>query len=516
MKKLQKNIIAMKKHSISRLINYKYLVLIPLLLAFASYSPRSTYTIPIAAWSVSSADLDLDGDMDIIVGHKTMWQATNKTISVLKNTGNGNFVIEDTLKSFCGYQENIFACKIDNDEYPDLVTFYSDHSSGIAKRFIRVWYNQSGSFNNFKDFSLNSSVTFSDITYGDVNGDNLIDILVLSNNAKLWGVLYNLGNGVLSPPEYHYITGYYPVDIACGDLNGDGRDDVVIAGQAIEIFYSTPSGFQRHILDPMAQKNMVSINDFDCDGYNDLISVADIPIINVTSIVVYRNQGDTILLAMPEVYFQPGSSHFSITDFNNDNLPDIACLTQYPDTTGTGITNTIGGIIILYNQGNFQLSEPQFIGLDNYGEGWRNFHCTDLDGNGYNDFAIVRTIYRPLANNLELLFNDGNGNFISTPVGIHNPDVNQSLAGLRCYPNPFTDETTFEYFIEKTAQVELSVFDIHGKSIQCLTHEKLKGGKYTIQWRGLDKAANQHKPCAFIAYLKVNGKIRQTIKLIKL
>lgn len=369
MKKLQKNIIAMKKHSISRLINYKYLVLIPLLLAFASYSPRSTYTIPIAAWSVSSADLDLDGDMDIIVGHKTMWQATNKTISVLKNTGNGNFVIEDTLKSFCGYQENIFACKIDNDEYPDLVTFYSDHSSGIAKRFIRVWYNQSGSFNNFKDFSLNSSVTFSDITYGDVNGDNLIDILVLSNNAKLWGVLYNLGNGVLSPPEYHYITGYYPVDIACGDLNGDGRDDVVIAGQAIEIFYSTPSGFQRHILDPMAQKNMVSINDFDCDGYNDLISVADIPIINVTSIVVYRNQGDTILLAMPEVYFQPGSSHFSITDFNNDNLHDIACLTQYPDTTGTDITDTIGGIIILYNQGNFQLSEPQFIGLDNYGEG---------------------------------------------------------------------------------------------------------------------------------------------------
>lgn len=505
----------MKKHSISRLINYKYWVLIPLLLAFTSYSLRSTYTIPIAAWSVFSADLDLDGDMDIIVGHKTMWQATNKTISVLKNTGNGNFIIADTLKSFCGYQENIFACKIDNDEYPDLVTFYSDFSSGIAKRFIRVWYNQSGSFNNFKDFSLNSSVTFSDITYGDVNGDNLIDILVLSNNAKLWGVLYNLGNGILSSPEYHYITDYYPLDIACGDLNGDGRDDVVICGHRIEIYYSTLAGFEKYVLDSTAFKDKVAISDFNLDGLNDIIADNG-SVVNSVWLNIYQNTGNDNFIKLEDVFLMPGAMHFSITDFNNDNLPDIAFLTQYPYKIGTGITNTIRGIIILYNLGDFQLSEPQFIGLDNYGEVWRNFYCTDLDGNGYNDFAIVRTIFRPLANNLELLFNDGNGNFISTPVGIHNPDVNQTLAGLRCYPNPFTDVTTFEYFIEKTAQVELSVFDIHGKFIQCLTHEKLKGGKYTIQWRGLDKAANQYKPCTFIAYLKVNGKIRQTIKLIKL
>lgn len=504
----------MKKFSISRLIKIKYWFLISLLLAFTSDSPRSTYTIPIAAWSVASADLDLDGDMEIVVGHKTMWQATNKTISILKNIGNGNFVIADTSKSFCGYQENIFACKIDNDDYPDLVTFYSDFSSGVAERYIRIWYNENGNFNTFHDFTLNSSATFSDITFGDVNGDNRNDVLVLSNNKQFWGVLYNLGNGLFSPPEYHNITGYYPQSIACGDLNGDGFDDVVVCGEPTEIYYSTLTGFQKQVLDPSAQKDMIAVYDFDSDGDNDLITAAGIPIINITNIVIYKNKGDTNLIKLPEVYFQPLSTAMSVTDFNNDNLPDIAFLLNYPDTTGTGITDTIGGVKIFYNLGNFQLSEPQFIPLDNYSEGWRNFHSAYFDGNEYNDFAILRTSFYPLTNNLELLFNDGNGHFVNHPLSVDEFDEIPANASLRCFPNPFSEYTTFEYDIKKTALVELSVYDLQGKLIQCLTHQTQKGGDYSIQWHGLAKAANQHKPCALIAYLKVNGQICQTIKLI--
>jgi hypothetical protein len=43
------------------------------------------YTIPRAAYSVYSEDLDLDGDKDIVVGHKTAWGHYNPTISILKN-----------------------------------------------------------------------------------------------------------------------------------------------------------------------------------------------------------------------------------------------------------------------------------------------------------------------------------------------------------------------------------------------------------------------------------------------
>ncbi|MCX6233831.1 MAG: VCBS repeat-containing protein [Bacteroidetes bacterium] len=353
------------------------------------------------------------------------------------------------------------------------------------------------------------------LALGNIDNNELTDILFCSNSGQFWGIFYNYGYKNFSAPEYHYIIGYYPLGLACGNLNSDGRDDVVIGGQATVIYYSSPSGFQEQILNPMGQKDMFSINDFDGDGDNDLITAAGVPIVDVTSIVIYQNQGDTNLVELPEVYFQPGSSHFFVTDFNNDSLPDIAFLSDYPDTVGTGITDTTGGIYILYNQGGFQLSEPQFVPLNNYGEGWRNFHCADLDGNGFNDIAIVRTIYIPLAGNLEILFNDGNGHFVNTPLGIDNPKHAANFGTMRCYPNPFYETTTFEFEIKQTAQVELSVYDIQGKIIHCLIHEKLKGGQYSTQWRGLDKTDKLCKSGAIFACLKINGKIDQVIKIIK-
>jgi len=68
-----------------------------MLLAFTSDSPRSTYNIPIAAYSVSSADLDLDGDMDIVTGHIYNWQTNWSGISILDNLGSGHFILKDSL-----------------------------------------------------------------------------------------------------------------------------------------------------------------------------------------------------------------------------------------------------------------------------------------------------------------------------------------------------------------------------------------------------------------------------------
>ncbi len=510
---LRKNLIIMKKILISFLSGNKIWLLVPFIFAFQADAPLSQYTIPIFAYSVSSADIDLDGDFDILVGHRTAWQQTNPTITILSNTG-GLLTISDTSKSYCGYQENIFACKIDTDNYPDLVTFYSDFSTGTANRFLRIWYNHNGFFNEFQDFSLNSSATFDGITHGDINGDSLTDILVWSENNHFWGVLYNLGNGTLSPPEYHNVTGYYPSNIACGDLNGDGRDDVVVSGQSTEVYYSLSTGFQVEVLETNSFKNMDAIVDFDGDGDNDLLTAVGIPMVNITSLIMYRNQNDTNLQVMPEIYFQTPSTSFSVNDFNNDNLPDIAFLTMFPDTSGTGMTDTIGGIKILYNQGNFQLSNPQFISLVNYHESGRNFSSADLDGNGYNDFAIIRGSGIPMKN-LELLFNDGNGNFVGMPVGFDIRLEKQETTALKCYPNPFRELITFDFELKNSAMVELCVYNLQGRFIQCLYNQKKERGHHLISWCGINPSAIEPATGSMIAFLKVNGKIFNSIKFIK-
>jgi len=398
-------------------------------------------------------------------------------------------------------------CQLDNTANPEII-----FRKWVTNQLLGILYN-----NNYSDIfflSPNSNIPIDFLATGDIDNNGLIDIVFCSNNGQYWGVFYNYGYKNFSLPEIHYLTGYYPLDIQCGDLNGDNREDVVITGQIIEIFYSRTSGFDRKALDSQAFKDKVSIIDFNVDGYVDIVADNN-QVVNSIWTNIYQNTGNENFTKLDNHFSIPGAGFFSVKDYNNDNLPDIAYLINYPDTTGTGITDTIGGIKIFYNLGNFQLSEPQLIPLDNYGEGLRNFSSNDFDNNGYNDFVIIRGHGIPLTNNLEILFNDGNGHFISDPVGIDKPA--KSLAGvcLRCYPNPFNEYTNFEYDLKKTAFVELSVYDLQGKLIQCLTHQTQTGGHYSIQWRGLAKAANQHKPCTLIACLKVNGQVIQSVKLIR-
>lgn len=487
-------------------------LLVLLLAGFRSDAPLTRYLLPIRASSVCTSDIDLDGDADIVVGHRTGWQKNNPSISILENSG-GLFTIIDTSKSYCGYQENLFTCKIDGDPYPDLVTFYSDFSTGTAYRFIRVWYNLNGTFNDFQDFSLNSSATFTGMTPGDVNGDGWTDILVWSADSRFWGVLYNPGTGFLTPPEYHSVTGYYPTVVASGDLNGDGRDDVVVSGQSTEVYYSFPTGFTAEVLETGNFKDMNAVVDFDGDGDNDLLTAVGIPIVGVSSLIMYSNQNDTSLLELPEVYFQPPSLALLATDLNNDSLPDLAFLTLVPDTSGTGMVDTIGGINILYNLGNFQLSAPQLLRLKNFDETTRNFTSADLDGNGYNDFAIIRGTGLRIPN-LEILFNDGNGNFVGTPVGVSNPAGDEEAPDLRCCPNPFRESAVFQFNLTHAARVDLSVYDSYGKRIQCVLNQEVEQGRHKIPFVLLNEASGRLHG-VFFARIRIDGKHSHTIKIIK-
>jgi hypothetical protein len=363
-------------------------------------------------------------------------------------------------------------------------------------------------FDSIKSFLIQHDYPVHYFCSGDINNDNFNDIAFASNNGQFWGVIYNDGLGGFSAPEYYEIEDSYPTDIACGDLNGNGREDIVVCGSKVEIHYSFEEGFESQLL--TEHETRARITDFDLDGDNDIIALTD----GKAAFSIFENTGNNAFTEHEEYNIEPAGNKFITTDMNNNDLPDIVFLSHFPL-----FPDTIGGIYLIYNEGNNTLAgQPQFIPLENYGEGWRNIHCEDMDGNGYNDIVIVRTLYAPLPANLTILFNDGDGNFVPEPLNIQEYPENANRNNtLTCYPNPFKRETTFEINLKKPAQAELVVYNLKGRFIRKLTNKFQKGGPIIkIKWNGLDESGNSCKPGPYIVYLKVNGKIRRTIKLIKL
>jgi hypothetical protein len=306
-------------------------------------------------------------------------------------------------------------------------------------------------------------------------------------------VLYNDGSGNFSIPEYHYVTEYYPTDIACGDLNNDGRDDIVVAGADVEIYYSYASGFQQYQLSEHELK--VKIIDFDNDGDIDIIGLSDLYMAGCVSISIYENLQNGNFHEHDEYLFQPSGDKLIIADFNNDSLFDILV-----------VLNNMTGHNLIYNLGNNTLDDPVFIPVDDIGEDWRNSYCADMDGNGYNDIITIRCSFMHLDNNLSILFNDGNGNFQENPiVNIQPSNIELQKSNLTCYPNPFTTETIISVTIETLGLTQLQIFDLNGTLIKTLLNIELQSGKLDIKWNGTNKNEKEVKAGIYIIKLVTGG-----------
>jgi len=465
-----------------------------LLLAFTTGDNRSEYNVPLGAISVCAGDLNLDGDMDIVCGHNYNWQTEWSGISILENNGEGYF----TLDSFYLYGNHwdVLINTINNNDELDLVTQFEDEKQykiGIIFDVIESQTNiQTHSLDYYPDY----------ISIGDVSGNGSNDIIIANNDDFLWGIIYNDGTGNFSEPEYYDLS-FHPIDISCGDLNNDGREDVVISGK-IEVFFSYQTGFQSVFLN--VANNDVEITDFDNDGDLDIVGSKDLYPSNYTRFNMIENIGNNTFIIHDYLVFSPICSfQFVVSDFNNDSLPDVLFHNMI-DTD----------LIIFYNLGDFQLSDPQFIPLVNYGESYRKSYCADFDGNGFNDIATIRYLHATLPANLNVFFNDGKGNFVENPVGINEtPGPQQQTQSLLCYPNPFSENLNFEFSIIKQNSIKLSVYDINGKHMKSIINKTYSPGKYKLKWNGRCKNGKEVKAGIYFVSLTANEKIIQSIKLIK-
>lgn len=412
----------------------------------------------------------------------------------LINDGFGYFMFVDSIYFENGYTK-INGNHIDDNEYIDVYSTTTTIEPYTIN--ISIIYNYGISqFDSIRSFNIYNESPVPFITGGDVSGDGYADLLFAHNNDFLWGILYNDGTGNFSTPEYYDLT-FPPLDIACADLNDDGRGDVVVCGSDTEIYFSTETGFQQLVLTTTLSHDVL-ISDFDNDGDNDIITHTTFVYPN-HRVFFFENLGNNQFLEHNYFQFSPFCSYAQIADFNNDSLPELI-FTAYD----------YSGLYIFNNQGDFQLELNQYIAINNTSSDGLN--CNDFDNNGFNDIAIIKDGLPQ--STLQLLFNDGEGNFVDDPITIIQSTEFQ-IQNFSCYPNPFTDNINFYINTKEKSKIILSIYDIQGRIVFSSTIKKQKGGKNILSWNSCDFNNNQVEAGMYLAFVQIDGIFYKLIKLIK-
>jgi FG-GAP-like repeat/PASTA domain len=189
-----------------------------------SFQPARDFGAGFAADKLAIGDLNGDGSLDLTVGGEDALGYPR--VAVFLNAGDGSFPASRTY-SATSDPKSIAVGDINGDGRPDLVWTTSEEETGPG--FVVQLNRGRGRFGEGKGYGLHGDGASggSSVAIGDLNGDGQVEVAVTSRiHAVSVSVRSNAG-GFRSQLDYG--TARYPAVVLAGDLNGDRKQDLVVA-----------------------------------------------------------------------------------------------------------------------------------------------------------------------------------------------------------------------------------------------------------------------------------------------